>query len=148
MAKLFVYGVNQDISNGEIQGEFEKFGMVTDVYNTGKGYAFVTFERKEDADTAQDSMDGQTIFGQQLKVNEAKPREGGGGGGYGGGRGGGRGGGYGGGRGGGGYGGGGGGDRYGGGGGGGYGGGRGGGGGYGGGRGGGGYGGGGRSNDY
>ena len=31
--------------------------------------AFVTFERKEDADTAQDSMDGQTIFGQQLKVS-------------------------------------------------------------------------------
>ena len=53
--------------------------MVTDVYNTGKGYAFVTFERKEDADTAQDSMDGQTIFGQQLKVSfyfwEAKERK-------------------------------------------------------------------------
>ena len=25
--------------------------MVTDVYNTGKGYAFVTFDRKEDAET-------------------------------------------------------------------------------------------------
>jgi len=161
MSKLFVYGVDQNLSNDEIQGEFEKFGMVTDVYNTGKGFAFVTFDKKEDADSAQQGLDGQTVFGQQLKVNEAKPREGGGrGGGRGGGYGGGRGGGYGGGRGGGGYGGGdryggGGGDRYGGGGGGGYGGGRGGGGGYGGGRGGGGYGGGGggyggggRSNDY
>lgn len=108
MSKLFVYGIDESASNGEIQGEFEKFGQVTDVYNTGKGYAFVTFDRKEDADTAQDAMDGQTILGQQIKVNEAKPREGGGGGGrggggYGGGRGGG---GYGGGRGGGGYGGG------------------------------------------
>jgi len=150
MSKLFVYGIDQNLSNEEIQSEFDKFGMVTDVYNTGKGYAFVTYERKEDADSAQQGLDGQTVFGQQLKVNEAKPREGGGRGG-GGGYGGGRGGGYGGGRGGGGgYGGG---DRYGGGGG--YGGGRGGGGGYGGGRGGGGYGGGGggyggggRSNDY
>lgn len=26
--------------------------MVTDVYNSGKGFAFVTFDRKEDADTA------------------------------------------------------------------------------------------------
>lgn len=43
--------------------------MVSDVYNTGKGYAFVTFDRKEDADTAMDAMDGQTILGQQIKVN-------------------------------------------------------------------------------
>ena len=42
--------------------------MVSDVYNTGKGYAFVTFDRKEDADTAMDAMDGQTILGQQIKV--------------------------------------------------------------------------------
>ena len=69
MSKLFVYGIDQSASNHEIQGEFEKFGMVSDVYNTGKGYAFVTFDRKEDADTAMDAMDGQTILGQQIKVN-------------------------------------------------------------------------------
>ena len=68
MSKLFVYGVDQELSNGEIQGEFEKFGMVTDVYNTGKGYAFVTFDKKEDADSAQQCLDGQTVFGQQLKA--------------------------------------------------------------------------------
>ena len=68
MSKLFVYGVDQELSNGEIQGEFEKFGMVTDVYNTGKGYAFVTFDKKEDADSAQQGLDGQTVFGQQLKA--------------------------------------------------------------------------------
>jgi len=122
--KLFVYGIDQNMDNGDLQAEFEKFGSVTDVYNTGKGYAFVTFSRKDEAQAATQEMDGATINGQQVKVNEAKPRGDGGGG-----RGGGRGGGYGGGRGGGGYGGGGygGGDQ----------------GGYGGGRGGGGYGGGG-----
>jgi len=99
--KLFIYGVDQNMANGDLQAEFEKFGMVTDVYNTGKGFAFVTFDRKEDAQTATKEMDGQTVNGQQLKVNEARPREGGRGGGGGGGRGG-----YGGGRGGGGYGGG------------------------------------------
>ena len=35
--KLFVYGIDQNMSNGDIQSEFEKFGAVTDVYNTGKG---------------------------------------------------------------------------------------------------------------
>merc|ERR1719492_389509 len=111
--KLFIYGVDQNFQNIELQSEFEKFGPVTDVHNTGKGYAFVTFEDKNSAETAIREMDGVTLNGQQIKVNEAKPREGGGRGGgrgYGGGFGGGRGrggGGYGGGRyGGGGYGGG------------------------------------------
>ena len=49
--KLFVYGVNESTSNHELQEEFEKFGTVTDTYNTGKGYAFVTFDNKEDAST-------------------------------------------------------------------------------------------------
>jgi len=103
--KLFVYGIDQNMANGDIQSEFEKYGAVTDVYNTGKGYAFVTFSRKDEAASATQEMDGATINGQQIKVNEARPRGDGGGGG--GGRGGGRGGGgYGGGRGGGGYGGG------------------------------------------
>jgi RNA recognition motif-containing protein len=51
-----------------MKDEFEKFGMVTDVYNTGKGYAFVTFDRKEDAETATMAMDGQTLGNQQIKV--------------------------------------------------------------------------------
>ena len=45
--KLFVYGIDQNMDNGDLQAEFEKFGSVTDVYNTGKGYAFVTFSRFE-----------------------------------------------------------------------------------------------------
>ena len=49
--KLFVYGIDQNMANEELQAEFEKFGMVSDVYNTGKGFAFVTFDRKEDAAT-------------------------------------------------------------------------------------------------
>ena len=80
------------------------YTQVTDTYNTGKGYAFVTFANKEDASTvgqlvidwiyhgflqATDQLNGQEILGQQVKVNVARPKEGGGGGGYGGGRGGG-----------------------------------------------------------
>ena len=43
--KLFVYGVDQNMENGDLSAEFEKCGQVTDVYNTGKGFAFVTFSR-------------------------------------------------------------------------------------------------------
>eukprot|EP00090_Calanus_glacialis_P007131 TRINITY_DN155_c0_g1_i5.p1 TRINITY_DN155_c0_g1~~TRINITY_DN155_c0_g1_i5.p1 ORF type:complete len:165 (-),score=38.62 TRINITY_DN155_c0_g1_i5:91-531(-) len=94
--KLFVYGVNEGTSNHELQEEFEKFGTVTDTYNTGKGFAFVTFDNKESASEATERLNGQEVLGQVLKVNVARPREegggrgrGGGGGGYGGGRGGG-----------------------------------------------------------
>ena len=57
--KLFVYGVNEGTSNSELQAEFERFGTVTDTYNTGKGYAFVTFENKDDASEATDKLNGK-----------------------------------------------------------------------------------------
>merc|ERR1719322_1230280 len=128
MSKLFVYGVNERCPRDVLESEVGRGGEVTDVYNTGKGYAFVTMVDEDAAQAAMRELNGASIDGQPIKVDIAKRREdGGGGGGYGGGRGrgrggGGYGGGYGGGgggyggRGGGGYGGGGygGGDRYGG----------------------------------
>merc|ERR1712055_1268718 len=82
--KLFVYGVNENTSNSELSDAFSKYGTVVDTYNTGKGYAFVTFDNKEDAQTATDQLNGQEILGQQVKVNVARPKNDGGGGGGGG----------------------------------------------------------------
>merc|ERR1711862_212830 len=83
----FVYGVNENTSNSELSDAFSKYGTVVDTYNTGKGYAFVTFDNKEDAQTATDQLNGQEVMGQQVKVNVARPKNdsGGGRGGYGGG---------------------------------------------------------------
>ena len=135
MAKLFVYGVSSHCPRDVLESEFSRCGEVTDVYNTEKGYAFVTMADDNGAEQAIQQLNGYSLDGQEIKVDRAKDRGSGGGGRGGGGfRGGRGGGGFRGGRGGGGYGG----DRDGG-----YGGGR-GRGGYGGGRGGGGYGGGGR----
>ena len=64
--KLFVYGVNENTSNSELSDAFSKYGTVVDTYNTGKGYAFVTFDNKEDAATATDQLNGQEILGQQV----------------------------------------------------------------------------------
>jgi len=66
--KLFVYGVDENLPNGELQSEFEKCGRVVDVYNTGKGFAFVTFDRKEDAAAAIQELDGANVCGQSIKV--------------------------------------------------------------------------------
>lgn len=46
-----------------------------------RGFAFVEMETPEDATAAIAAMDGQTVDGRSLKVNEAREREGGGGGG-------------------------------------------------------------------
>ena len=48
--------------------EFEKFGVVVDAYNTRKGYAFVTFELREEAEEAVLKLNGADLFGQQIKV--------------------------------------------------------------------------------
>ena len=138
--RLYVGNLSFNTNAEGVRAAFQEFGTVSDVHlvsdrETGRsrGFAFVTMGTPEEATKAIEGMDGRTLDGRPLRVNEAEQRQprGGGGGGGGGFRAGG----------GGGYGGGGGGDRGGGGGrgGGGYGGGGGGGGDYGGGGGGGGY---------
>jgi RNA recognition motif-containing protein len=120
--KLFVGNLSYNVTENDLQDLFAAHGTVTDVNlmldrmsGRSRGFAFVTMASKEEAEAATNALNGHTLDGRALTVNEARPRpEGGGGGGggggrgYGGGGGGGRsgGGGYGGGGGGGGYGGG------------------------------------------
>merc|ERR1712013_532890 len=84
---------------------FEKFGDVGDVFiptdresGRPRGFAFVRFVHKRDAEDAMDDLNGRQFDGRELRVSidEGRPRGGGRGGYGGGGRGGGRG--YGGGR--------------------------------------------------
>ena len=46
-----------------------------------RGFAFVEMSSAEEAKAAITALDGKDVDGRNLKVNEAKPREGGGGGG-------------------------------------------------------------------
>ena len=54
--QLFVYGVDKNLTKESIQEEFKKFGAVKDVQNAGKGYAFVSFEKKEACNEAYKGM--------------------------------------------------------------------------------------------
>ena len=56
--RLFVYGVGENTSKEEISQEFERCGSVTDSYNTGKGYAFVTFAAPDEAKNAMAQASG------------------------------------------------------------------------------------------
>src|ERR1700756_4711314 len=104
--KLYVGNLPFNTTENELQELFSQAGAVQEVMLmqdkfTGKsrGFAFVTISNEQEAQNAISQINGKTLEGRALTVNEARPREprapggGGGGGGYGGG-----GGGYGGGR--------------------------------------------------
>lgn len=121
--KLYVGNLSYGISDSTLEQLFSAHGQVQSAQvimdrDTGrsKGFGFVEMGTDEEAQAAIAAMNGKEVEGRALTVNEARPKESGGGGrgGFGGGRGGGGGGrGFGGGGGGGGYGGGGGrGGRY------------------------------------
>ena len=99
--KLFVGGLSWDTTDDGLRQAFASFGEITEAKvitdrDTGRsrGFGFVTFGQEEDAKKAISQMDGTSLDGKTIKVNEAQeksPRGGGrSGGGFGGGRGGGR----------------------------------------------------------
>jgi RNA recognition motif-containing protein len=99
--KLFVGGLSWNMKDEDLRQAFAPHGEITEAKvvtdrDTGRcrGFGFVTFAQNEDAKSAISKMDGATLDGKTIKVNEAQeksPRSGGrSGGGFGGGRGGGR----------------------------------------------------------
>ena len=95
--KLYVGNLSFNTTENELQELFSQAGTVQEVTLmqdkfTGKsrGFAFVTMSSEDDAQNAISKLNGQTVEGRALTVNEARPREqrppgGGGGRGYGGG---------------------------------------------------------------
>ncbi len=107
--RLYVGNLSFDTSADAVRAAFSEFGSVEDVHvvmdrDTGRprGFAFVTMGSDAEAASAISGMNGTTLDGRPLRVNEAEQRQrsggfggGGGGGGRGGGFGGGGGGGFG-----------------------------------------------------
>ena len=88
--KLYVGNLSWGTDEDRLRAEFEQFGdvefvrVVTD-RETGRsrGFGFVTFTNREDAEKAIEELDGKELDGRTIKVNEAReraPRGGGGGG--------------------------------------------------------------------
>ena len=59
--KLFVYGVNRSCPKNLLEDQFSKFGAVSDVYITEKGYAFVTMDNAGEAQAAIDELNGTQL---------------------------------------------------------------------------------------
>src|SRR5262245_41559688 len=89
--RLYIGNLSFQTTADTIRELFTQFGEVTDVHvvmdrDTGRprGFAFVTMGTDAEAQKAIAEVNGKTIDGRPLRVNEAEERRGGGGGGGGG----------------------------------------------------------------
>jgi len=90
--KLFVGNLSWDTTDASLYEAFAQFGEVTEAKvitdrDTGRsrGFGFVTFADSAAGEKASSALDGSTLDGRQIRVNEAQDRRSGGGGGGGGG---------------------------------------------------------------
>ena len=103
MKNIFVGNLDFNATEESVRSLFERYGAVNSARimtdrDTGRsrGFAFVEMENESEADQAIQALNGYTLDGRALNVNEARPKPdrgfggGGGGGRFGGGGGGGR----------------------------------------------------------
>lgn len=77
---LYIGGLEESITEGILHSAFIPFGDIKDVSipldnTTGKhrGFGFVEFEAKDDANDAIDNMHNAELYGRVLRVNYAQP---------------------------------------------------------------------------
>jgi RNA recognition motif-containing protein len=80
--KLFVGNLPWSMTSDTLKEMFAKFGEVVEAIiitdrmtGRSKGFGFVTFTKKEDAQKAMDELNGTKIEERDMVVNFAKPRE-------------------------------------------------------------------------
>jgi RNA recognition motif-containing protein len=83
---IYIGNLSFQASEEDIREVFSEYGKVSRVSlptdrETGRkrGFAFVDMEEEDKEDLAISELDGAEWLGRELKVNKAKPREGGGG---------------------------------------------------------------------
>ena len=79
---IYVGNLSYDASSEDLRKAFEAYGEVSsaniikDKYSgQPRGFGFVEMPNKAEAQTAIESLNGKDILGQQINVNEARPRE-------------------------------------------------------------------------
>ncbi|XP_043921242.1 RNA-binding motif protein, X chromosome [Protopterus annectens] len=76
--KLFVGGLNRETNEKALEAVFSKYGKIADILlmkdretNKSRGFAFVTFESPSDAKNAARDLDGKSLDGKPIKVEQA-----------------------------------------------------------------------------
>ncbi|XP_073403295.1 cold-inducible RNA-binding protein B-like isoform X1 [Dendrobates tinctorius] len=76
--KLFIGGLSFDTDEQNLEQVFSKYGQVAEVVvvkdretKRSRGFGFVTFENPEDAKDAMEAMNGKSVDGRQIRVDQA-----------------------------------------------------------------------------
>ena len=79
---IYVGNLPYSMTEGDLREAFEAFGtvtsssVITDKFSgQSKGFGFIEMSNNSEADAAIKGLNGSSIQGRSLKVNEAKPRE-------------------------------------------------------------------------
>uniref|UniRef100_A0A8C0E2K5 RRM domain-containing protein n=1 Tax=Balaenoptera musculus TaxID=9771 RepID=A0A8C0E2K5_BALMU len=77
--KLFIGGLHADTRENSLEVVFGKYGRITEVIlmkvretNKSRGFAFITFENPADAKEAAKYMNGKSLDGKAIRVEQAK----------------------------------------------------------------------------
>ncbi|EDN67042.1 RNA-binding protein [Beggiatoa sp. PS] len=78
---IYVGNLSYSMTEEELKEIFTEYGeistvnLITDKYTgQSKGFAFVEMVKQADAETAIKELNGKTIKGMSIKVNQARPR--------------------------------------------------------------------------
>ena len=67
--------MSEETSQEELWDAFGKHGTVTDAFNPGRGFAFITYSTPDEAQKAIAALDGKEVCGREIQCNIAKPKE-------------------------------------------------------------------------
>jgi len=78
---IYVGNLSRDVSTEDLRQAFEAHGEVSSVNiikdkysGEPRGFGFVEMPNKAEAQTAIENLNGSDLLGQQMNVNEARPR--------------------------------------------------------------------------
>ncbi len=79
--KIYAGNLSHDVSDENLRQTFEPFGQVSsanvvkDKYSgQSRGFGFVEMPDQAEAKAAIENLNGKDLLGQQINVNEARPR--------------------------------------------------------------------------
>ncbi|MBG9378735.1 RNA-binding protein [Panacibacter sp. DH6] len=79
---IYVSNLSFAVQDDDLRGFFEEYGEVSSAKvimdkftNRSRGFGFVEMPSNEAAQKAIKELDGATVDGRAIRVNEAKPRE-------------------------------------------------------------------------
>ena len=78
---IYVGNLSWELTEGDLRGEFEKFGevtssaIITDKFSgRSRGFGFVEMSNKKEGESAISELNGKEMKGREIRVNEARPR--------------------------------------------------------------------------